>query len=156
MTTDPSPAPSPPAGAPRARAVLETCLYARDLGAAERFYTGVMGLERMSAVAGRHVFFRCGARVFLVFHPDETRKPGGELPPHGPDGAVHVCFAARESEIPAWRAHLRRHGVEVEAEHAWPRGGTSLYFRDPAGNCLEVASPRIWGIAEEDAIPADG
>jgi hypothetical protein len=26
----------------------------------------------------------------------------------------------------------------------WPRGGMSLYVRDPAGNCVELASPRLW------------
>jgi catechol 2,3-dioxygenase-like lactoylglutathione lyase family enzyme len=46
----------------------------------------------------------------------------------------------------AWRDHLAARGVDIEAEVQWPRGGHSLYFRDPAGNSLELASPRIWGI----------
>jgi catechol 2,3-dioxygenase-like lactoylglutathione lyase family enzyme len=133
----------------RVRDVLETCLYARDLGAAEAFYGGVLGLERIAAVEGRHVFFRCGGRVLLVFDPDRTRAPGGELPPHGTEGAGHVCFAVRSDELSAWREHLRRRGVGVEAEVTWPRGGASLYFRDPAGNSLELTTPRIWGIDAE-------
>lgn len=133
---------------PRVREVLEVCLYARDLDAAEAFYGGVLGLERITGVEGRHVFFRCGARVVLVFHPEVTRE-STEVPPHGADGAGHVAFAARDDELPRWRAQLARHGVEIEAEVEWPRGGRSLYFRDPAGNSLELASPRIWGIGEE-------
>jgi catechol 2,3-dioxygenase-like lactoylglutathione lyase family enzyme len=133
----------------RVREVLETCLYTRDLHAAEAFYRGVLGLERMVAVQGRHVFFRCGGRVFLVFNPDRTSAPGGELPPHGTAGATHVCFAVRDDEIPAWREHLRSHGIAVEAEVEWPRGGRSLYLRDPAGNSVELGTPRIWGIGDE-------
>jgi catechol 2,3-dioxygenase-like lactoylglutathione lyase family enzyme len=149
--TDPAAAGSADAGPPamRAREVLETCLYARDLAAAEAFYGDVLGLERIMAVPCRHVFFRCGERVFLVFNPDRTRAPGGELPAHGSEGPGHVCFAARDDELPAWREHLGRHGVRVEAEVAWPRGGRSLYFRDPAGNSIELGTPRIWGIDRE-------
>jgi catechol 2,3-dioxygenase-like lactoylglutathione lyase family enzyme len=45
-----------------------------------------------------------------------------------------------------WRAHLRSHGVEVEKEVEWPKGGTSLYFRDPAGNCVELVTRGLWGL----------
>lgn len=149
MRDDAAPHPSSDddAAPPRVREVLEACLYARDLAAAEAFYGGVLGLERIAGVEGRHVFFRCGARVVLVFHPDVTRA-STEVPPHGAEGAGHLAFAAHDDELPAWRAHLARHGVEVEAEVEWPCGGRSLYFRDPAGNSLELASPRIWGIGE--------
>ena len=41
----------------------------------------------------------------------------------------------------------RRKGVAIEADFEWPGGGRSIYFRDPAGNCLEFAEPRIWKLA---------
>jgi catechol 2,3-dioxygenase-like lactoylglutathione lyase family enzyme len=135
----------------RVREVLETCLYARDLEAAERFYANVLGLEAFSRAPGRHVFFRCGHRVFLVFDPDATRD-GGDLPGHGAEGPVHVCFAVGQDEIDAWKEHLQGSGVEIEAETTWPGGGRSLYFRDPAGNCLELAPPGIWRIPEAEAF----
>ncbi|HEX5724861.1 MAG TPA: VOC family protein [Longimicrobiaceae bacterium] len=141
-----------------AREVLETCLYATDLDAAERFYREVLGLEPFARVEGRHVFFRCGGRVFLVFNPERTLEPaaGAGIPTHGARGPGHVCFAARDDEIPAWRAHLERHGVEVESDFTWPGGGRSLYFRDPAGNSLEVGTPAIWGIPESTLSPRPG
>ena len=126
--------------------VLETCLCVNDLAAAERFYSQVLGLAFHSRQEGRHVFFRCGRGMLLLFNPDQSSQPG-EIPPHGTHGAGHVAFAAQESELPAWRKHLEAHGVPVERLHSWPGGGHSLYFRDPAGNSLELATPTIWGLA---------
>ncbi len=135
----------------RAAAVLETCLYADDLDAAEAFYGGVLGLQRIARVEGRHVFFRCGAGVFLVFAAEKTRA-STEIPPHGATGAGHACFAVRDDEIPGWRDHLAARGIDVEAEVEWPRGGRSLYLRDPAGNSVELGTPRIWGIGEDEVL----
>lgn len=133
--------------------VLETCLYAERLEEAERFYTRVLGLEVLSREEGRHVFFRCGGGVFLLFHPGHTGTrqtfvAGSPVPLHGARGAGHVAFAVPEAEIPAWRERLGRLGVEVEAEVEWPRGGRSLYVRDPAGNSVELAPRGIWGVGE--------
>jgi catechol 2,3-dioxygenase-like lactoylglutathione lyase family enzyme len=140
--------------APRVREVLETCLYARDLAAAERFYADVLGLEVLGRVGGRHVFFRLGRGMFLVFDPDATSVAPGHgvpVPTHGARGPGHVAFAVPGSALDGWRAHLSRLGVSVEAEVAWPRGGRSLYVRDPAGNSVELAAPGIWGLPDEVA-----
>jgi len=135
------------------RGVLETCLYAADLAAAERFYADVIGLAAFARVDGRHVFFRCGAGVLLVFNPETTsRAPGAvagvPVPAHGTHGAGHVAFAVPERELDAWRARLTEREVPVEAEIHWPRGGRSLYVRDPAGNSVELATPTIWNLPE--------
>ena len=135
------------------RHVLESCLYATDLDAAEQFYVDVLGLERYSSVHGRHVFFRCGHGMFLVFNPERTsgepsRVNGAIVPAHGATGPGHVAFAIPDAEIPAWRSKLEAAGVAIESEVAWPRGGRSLYVRDPAGNCVELASPKLWGFPD--------
>lgn len=137
-------APSPPAG------ILETVLYARDLDAAEAFYRDALGLTPFAKAAGRHVFYRCGDQVLLVFNPDATLtppKPGAlPVPPHGARGEGHVCFRASPAELDRWRAALEAQGIAIEADFTWPGGGRSIYFRDPAGNCLEIADPAIWGL----------
>lgn len=130
--------------------ILEASLYVDDLVAAEAFYGDVMGLERIAKVEGRHVFFRCGGAVVLLFNADETVKPPSNprlpVPPHGAKGEGHLCFRATEEEIDRWKVHLEGSGVAIEAEFAWPKGGRSIYFRDPSGNSIEFANPAIWGL----------
>ena len=131
--------------------ILETVLYAKDLAASETFYRDVLGLDPFARADGRHLFYRCGDQVLLIFNPDATRMPAAAgalpVPPHGADGEGHVCFRASLAEIDTWRARLAAKGVAIEADFEWPGGGRSIYFRDPAGNCLEFAEPRIWGLA---------
>ncbi len=127
--------------------VLETILYVDDLAAAERFYAEVLGLEIDSRKDGLFVFFKCGEGMLLLFEP-EAAMQGRHVPAHGAKGPGHVCFAVAERALPGWRERLGAAGVEVEQEVEWPRGGRSFYFRDPAGNSLELATPRIWGLPE--------
>lgn len=132
--------------------ILEASLYVSDLQAAEVFYTEVLGLTFHSKLEGRHVFFRCGAQMVLLFNPEATADP--ELTPrglglHGARGPGHLAFGVTEDEIDVWRAHLERHGVEIEQEIDWGgRRGRSIYFRDPDGNSLEFATAALWGLSE--------
>ncbi len=143
------------------RRVLETVLYARDLEAAEAFYAGVLGLRVHARAPGRFVFFRLEEQMLLVFDPEASAR-NRDVPPHGCRGPGHVCFAVAEAELEGWREHLAAHGIAVEHEHVWPGGGRSLYVRDPAGNSVEFASPRIWGLPEvfpdcpQDDVPPGG
>jgi catechol 2,3-dioxygenase-like lactoylglutathione lyase family enzyme len=127
--------------------VLETVLYVDDLDAAERFYGEILGLELDSRQDGVFVFFRCGAGMLLLFEPDAAAS-GRKVPAHGARGSGHACFAVPEDALDPWQERLRAAGVLIEQEVSWPRGGRSFYFRDPAGNSLELATPRIWGLPE--------
>jgi catechol 2,3-dioxygenase-like lactoylglutathione lyase family enzyme len=124
--------------------VLETCLYVSDLATARAFYTRVLGLRLVEEQPDRHLFFRCGRGMLLLFLPEASGQTDGLFPAHGARGPGHVAFAASASELEAWRDHLAHHGVAIEKDFAWPHGGRSLYFRDPAGNSLEIANPEIW------------
>jgi catechol 2,3-dioxygenase-like lactoylglutathione lyase family enzyme len=142
---------SPPPTEPRVSVggVRETSLSADALDAAERFYVGLLGLEPFAREPGRHVFMRCGAGMLLVFDPARTSSAPGDVggvpvPAHGARGAGHVCFRIDAMDLVAWRERLEGAGVAIEAEITWPRGGASLYFRDPAGNSVELAPPVIW------------
>ena len=130
--------------------ILETALYAENLGETADFYEQVLGLERFAEAEGRHVFFRLEGSVLLLFKPSATAvpPPTGALPvpPHGATGPGHACYAAPGDALGGWRQRLIDAGVEIESEFEWPQGGRSIYFRDPAGNSIEFAEPRIWGI----------
>lgn len=131
-------------------AILESVLYVADLDAAESFYGEILGLERIAKAEGRHVFFRCGQGVLLLFNAEATRSQPPPIPRHGMTGQGHLCFAATADDIERWKAHLTAEGVAIEADFEWPpkpgqaRGGRSLYFRDPSGNSLEFAELKIW------------
>ena len=134
-------------------AVLETCLYAEDLDAAERFFATVLGLEVFSREIGRHVFFRCGTSMFLVFNPVRpspmaSEVTGARIPAHGTIGAGHVAFRVAADELAAWRSRLAHAGIAIEAEVNWPNGGRSIYMRDPAGNSVELATATFWGLRD--------
>ena len=127
--------------------VLETILYVDDLGAAERFYGDLLGLQLDSRKAGLFVFFKCGPGMLLLFEP-KAASTGRSVPAHGARGPGHACFAVAEADLAAWQRRLESAGVAIEHETTWPRGGRSFYFRDPAGNSLELATPRIWGLPD--------
>jgi catechol 2,3-dioxygenase-like lactoylglutathione lyase family enzyme len=124
--------------------VLETCLYAEDVVATAAFYEEVLGLPLVSRVPERHAFFRVGGGMFLLFQPGATAE-SHEVPPHGATGPGHVAFSVGEEDLTYWRQRFLDRGVAVEREIEWPRAGRSLYVRDPAGNCVELATAGIWG-----------
>ena len=129
--------------------ILETALYAENLAETADFYSQVLGLERFAESPGRHVFFRTQGQVLLLFKPSATSAPPPPearlaVPPHGAEGPGHLCFAATSDQIDGWIEHLAAHAFGIESTVEWPQGGRSIYFRDPAGNSLEFAEPRIW------------
>lgn len=135
--------------APAILGTLESALYADDLEAAERFYAGVIGLDVVTRQAGRHVFFRVGDSILLVFDPRATVHPPRpdaaiRVPPHGATGAGHFCLSVAAEALDDWRGHLDAAGVAIEADFRWPNGARSIYVRDPAGNSLEFAEPALW------------
>ena len=134
--------------APAPQAILESSLYVDDLDAADEFYGHILGLERIQRIGNRHVFFRCGTSVLLLFNAEETEKPSSNprlpVPPHGARGPGHVCFAQPRKDLLRMRERLREAGTEIEAEFDWPSGARSIYFRDPAGNSVEIAEPHLW------------
>lgn len=130
--------------------ILETSLYVDDLDAAEAFYGGVLGLEKVLRAGDRHVFFRCGPGILLIFNPAETVHPPPAdalpVPPHGATGAGHACFSMAGEAIDRMVEKLNKAGIGIESDFRWPNGARSIYFRDPAGNSLECAEPKLWNL----------
>lgn len=137
--------------APPLRHVLETCLYVGDMQRARRFYGEALGLVPQFAEE-RITGYRIGDTMLLLFLAkgtlDPVRTPGGVIPPHDGAGPAHFAISIPEGSAEAWRAHLEASGVMIESTVGWPAdGATSLYFRDPDGHLVELATPQLWGIA---------
>jgi catechol 2,3-dioxygenase-like lactoylglutathione lyase family enzyme len=137
--------------------LLETALYVADLNRSCDFYERVLGLRPevgANADKGNLKSFRPlqipGGQILLLFPKGFATTtailPGGTIPSHDGNGQLHLAFAISAAEIDAWRDHLESHGVLIEGEMDWPRGGTSLYFRDPDGHLVELATPGLWSI----------
>ena len=135
---------------PRLNGVLETALYVDNMDRARVFFEGVMGLEPFNA-DHRFTAYDAGAgSVLLLFLQGETLEtvvlPNdmGTIPPHDGKGRLHLAFAIAEREMAAWERQLDDHGVSIEGRTHWPKGGESLYFRDPDGHLIELATPGVW------------
>ena len=132
----------------RLNRVLETALYVADLERASAFYSDVLGLPLIHIDHRMRTFDVGGNGVLLLFieggslQPTET--PGGSIPPHDGRGPMHVAFSVASEELEAWQRHLTEAGIVLEGRTQWPRGGVSVYFRDPDGHLLEIATPGLW------------
>lgn len=137
-----------PAPQLKPKGVLETSLYVDDVEQAGRFYAETLGLAPM-VQEPRMWAFDCGpGSVLLLFQRGETMErielPGGAIPPHDGEGPLHLALAIGEGDLAGWEARLAERGVAIEARMIWPRGGRSLYFRDPDANLVELATPGLW------------
>jgi catechol 2,3-dioxygenase-like lactoylglutathione lyase family enzyme len=135
---------------PKLSGVLETALYVDDLGRARAFYQEVLGLAPLTSDS-RFLAFDVGGRsVLLLFLRGSTLEPlhlpGGTIPPHDGSGPIHMAFAIAAAELPAWEKRLGEHKVAIEGRTDWPRGGKSIYFRDPDHHLLELVTPGVWAI----------
>jgi len=133
---------------PRLGRVLETCLYVDDLERAGRFYEQVLELSRLTGDERFRAYDVGGTSVLLLFQRGATLEtvhlPGGTIPPHDGHGPLHVAFAIAADELESWEQRLASREVEIEGRTSWPRGGHSLYVRDPDGHLLEFATPGLW------------
>ncbi|HXY30060.1 MAG TPA: VOC family protein [Gemmatimonadaceae bacterium] len=136
------------AGAPTITRMLETALYVDDIERATAFYRDVMGFRVLDA-GPRLVALDAGqGTLLLLFRRGATvtgaQTPGGWIPPHDGTGDAHIAFAVPADDLARWESQLSAHGVAIESRVSWGRGGRSIYFRDPDGHSLELATPGTW------------
>lgn len=136
--------------APPLTGILESSLYVESLERSRVFYQSLFGFEQLFADARLCALGVAGRQVLLLFakgaSEGENVVPGGVIPPHGGDGRLHLAFAIPADSLRQWERRLADGGHEVEGRVAAPRGGTSLYIRDPDGHLVELATPGLWTI----------
>ena len=135
---------------PRINGVVETCLFTHDLARSVRFYRDQLGLRLLESGEKLCVFSVADKQVLLIFRSGEEQEPistpGGMIPPHEAAGQLHIAFAISKEDFPAWEKHLAANGIAIESKVDWPRGGQSLYFRDPDNHLVELVTPGIWEV----------
>lgn len=135
---------------PGLQGVLETSLYVSDLERSRSFYSTLFGFRTLTGDRRFCALEVSGRQVLLLFRKGETRvpvdTPGGTIPPHDGEGQLHVAFAIGRDELDAWERRLQTQNTAVESRVGWKRGGKSIYFRDPDGHLIELATPGLWAI----------
>lgn len=136
---------------PALTGVIETALYVDDIERSSTFYENVLGLRRIGGDADRlHAYSVADRGVLLLFKRGATAQdiqtPFGMIPGHDGTGQNHFALAIAATELGAWEKHLEQHSVGIESRVHWPLGGTSIYFRDPDGHLVELATPGMWSI----------
>jgi catechol 2,3-dioxygenase-like lactoylglutathione lyase family enzyme len=135
---------------PRVGRVLETSLYVDDVARSEEFYLRVFGFQKLQGDDRFCALSVESQQVLLLFRKHGTTEPifipGGMIPPHDGEGTTHLAFTIPLESESEWSGHLVAHKIAIESRVEWPRGGFSLYFRDPDGHLVELVSPGCWAI----------
>lgn len=116
------------------KALAHVCLFSRDLGQTEAFYSGVLGLPvhfrfiRQGALFG--FYLRVAEGQFIEVFSRE--HPAAEERPH----IGHICLETGDLE--AVRAKLDAEGIthtdpKLGADQSW-----QMWFKDPDGTSIEL------------------
>jgi catechol 2,3-dioxygenase-like lactoylglutathione lyase family enzyme len=133
---------------PRVRHVLETSIYCDDLGRTAAFYRQLLDSVPMLETERLVALDAGGGTVLLLFQRGRSTQhletSQGVVPAHDGSGPSHFAFAIDAEELAAWETKLAALGIPIESRVTWARGGQSVYFRDPDGRSVELATPGIW------------
>ena len=126
------------------RSLLEASLYydAAVEDAMTELYERVLGLHQVARWPDGRAL-RLGDGVVLLFERRRLAGRGGPISDHGSTGPGHLCFRVAADDYEAWKRRIAG-GVEIVHEHEWSPEHRSFYFRDPAGNLLEIANGDLW------------
>lgn len=135
---------------PALSGVIETAIYVEDVARASKFYEEVLGLRRIAGDERFRAYSVADRDVLLLFKRGATAQPvqttSGVIPPHDGSGQNHFAFAIPAGELGLWEQQLADQSIAIEGRVQWPRGGTSIYFRDPDANLVEFATPGMWSV----------
>jgi catechol-2,3-dioxygenase len=129
--------------------VVETCIYSSDLRSMKNFYAGILGLSIIQEERDKLIFLRAGKSMLLIFDPMRIRTNNGSLPVHGaltPPSSIHFAMEIEEQEYHASKQLLASNRIVIEKEVNWNSQAKSIYFRDPAGNLVELITPGGWPV----------
>jgi catechol 2,3-dioxygenase-like lactoylglutathione lyase family enzyme len=114
-------------------------LTVADVGRTRDFYERVLGMEPVVFGEGRHAL-AFGSQKINLHEAGREFEPKAAVPT---PGSADLCFLANVS-VAEVVEHLQTNGIEILEGPVGRTGATgpikSVYFRDPDGNLIEVAS----------------
>ncbi len=114
-------------------------LYVADLGAAEAFYTGVLGLRLVERLGDMTLVECGGTNIGLVRRPELAPRDRAAI--HDPLARAHHAFLVEAGALQEARDRLEAAGTPTHGPVSWG-DHDCLYFLDPDGNLLELVTPR--------------
>ncbi len=130
--------------------VVETAIHVENVARSAEFYERLFGFPRLAGDDRFCALAVPGNAVFLIFKTggslEPIHTPGGMIPPHDGSGHMHFAFKIDAESLDASERELAERGVQIESKVDWPRGGASLYFRDPDGHLVELITPGCWEV----------
>jgi YD repeat-containing protein len=144
----------------RATGFNHVSVHANDLEESVRFYTEVLGMEKIPTYAfGFPVqYLRLGDLQLHLFQRPESEPPKLHHIGINVDDFEEAFVRAQELGI------LERHSF-FEDMYELPDGSVQMYLRDPAGNLIEIDWPDVTTLDRslfpdlkrlEDAVPQTG
>jgi len=128
--------------------VAETAIYVENVARSADFYQRLFGLRKLLNDDQFCALEVPGNALFLLFQRNSRHEafqtPGGTIPAHGATGEIHFAFKISRNALEASAAELESQGIQIESRVDWPRGGSSLYFRDPDHHLVELITPGCW------------
>jgi catechol 2,3-dioxygenase-like lactoylglutathione lyase family enzyme len=119
-----------------------------DIDRSVEFYVRVFGFAVMNRDERFCALCVAPGSVLLLFRRGGTLSAidtgYGLIPPHDGHGPLHMALAIPAESLAAWESTLATSRVAIESTVRWTRGSVSLYFRDPDGHLIELATPGLW------------
>jgi catechol 2,3-dioxygenase-like lactoylglutathione lyase family enzyme len=134
----------------KTQGVVHFTIPVKDLDRAERFYTEVMGMERLRRTA-HMVFVRAGTDCFVLTYSENPIDPNP-----GDAHDIHHAFRVSAAEYDRAKAFLAQRGIRIFKEEERRSGtfqGRSAYFHDPDRNVLEIIDLVRGPVAEGEVGP---
>ncbi len=127
--------------------LLHFTIPVKDLDRSERFYTDILGMERLRR-NDHMVFMQAGEDCFVLTYSEKPIDPNA-----GDAHDIHHAFRVSGAEYDRAKTFLASKGVRIFKEEDRRSGtfqGRSAYFHDPDRNVIEIMDLKRGPVGEHD------